>query len=639
MTRQRSRARRRGHILRLGLAIALVLAIVLLLFQVYAAKRLSRRSEAATFHWPRMFGKAFLRCPLPITDYRFFDFGVVDFNGDGRLDLFSSNHAFRDILLANLGPSGFADVSSAWGFDQERAFPGLADTGREPTIDVPGLYLYWHQRRFVVRSHQMEENDLIQGSLAFYSPCQVTANLHFDVQLKPRVTESGATHTTVTFKAGQDGLLALDVKMVGIRMTFDLNDQIPLSKVYVGSKRLTPSAHQFQTLLRDRHGMAWADYDGDDRMDVYVTRGGLMGVMDRIPEEYRDELLMNGGNRFDDRAEAARLEKKASRGRGVASVDFNGDGRLDIYVNCQGGPDQLHRQEADGTFTDVAGDLGLNRVETDGFIWFDADDDGDSDLLLRERRMLQLFVNQDGSFQRQSLGEGGKTMAISDYDYDGDLDVFVIGHDGSLLLRNAGGGYFERVNAKELGLPTTGAAVCWVDFDNDGLMDLFSMPGDLYRQTENRVFEATGLIVTDDSAGAAMCSWFDADNDGRRDLIMACAVTHNTPHWPVAFYRNVGQTGHWLEIDLVGPPGNRQAIGARVYVTTRHGTRLAQVGESESSAYSQGHYRLYFGLGDAPQPEMIRVTWPDGSTQALRRPPGDQVLTIRALSSGAAKRP
>ena len=94
-------------------------------------------------------------------------------------------------------------------------------------------------------------------------------------------------------------------------------------------------------------------------------------------------------------------------------------------------------------------------------------------------------------------------------------------------------------------------------------------------------------------------------------------------------YRNVGPAAHWLQIKLVGGKRNRQAIGAQVTVVTPDGAQIKEVGSSEGSFFSQGHYRLYYGLGQHSQTKSITVRWSDGVVTEYKNIEGDRFLTIR----------
>ncbi len=99
-------------------------------------------------------------------------------------------------------------------------------------------------------------------------------------------------------------------------------------------------------------------------------------------------------------------------------------------------------------------------------------------------------------------------------------------------------------------------------------------------------------------------------------------------HWVTMAFTNSNHQHHWLEVDLIGPPGNHQALGARVSVETSDNRQVQEVGHAESSRFSQGHYRVYFGLGQQTHVDSLTVTWPDGSLQTVHDVQGDRLLTV-----------
>jgi hypothetical protein len=212
------------------------------------------------------------------------------------------------------------------------------------------------------------------------------------------------------------------------------------------------------------------------------------------------------------------------------------------------------------------------------------------------------------------------------------------------LLLNDGNGRFSIVDPATIGLPAESVTASWVDFDNDGLPDLYSVPQGLFRQRRDHTFEGTGLLALPlHKYMAAIANWADFDNDGRRDLLLASLENFSLWRWwekfrrnsedrfawNLAAYRNVVDNGnHWLEVRLVGKAGNPQAIGARVTVETADGQQLQQVGLNDGSFFSQGHYRLYFGLGSHARADVIRIRWPDGQMQELKSVDGDRLQVI-----------
>jgi hypothetical protein len=195
-----------------------------------------------------------------------------------------------------------------------------------------------------------------------------------------------------------------------------------------------------------------------------------------------------------------------------------------------------------------------------------------------------------------------------------------------------------------VGLPDSALTANWVDYDNDGLIDLHLMPGGLYRQESDRTFAATRLLES--KARGLMetrATWFDADNNGSRDLLLATRYEDSlsnkiynkitsqilTTLWKLDLYPNNASENRWLQIKLIGSPGNRPAIGAQVEVTTPNSSQLQAIGQFEGSQYSQGHYRLYFGLGRQEKVDLIKVFWTDGYVQELKNIPTNQLLTIK----------
>ena len=97
-------------------------------------------------------------------------------------------------------------------------------------------------------------------------------------------------------------------------------------------------------------------------------------------------------------------------------------------------------------------------------------------------------------------------------------------------------------------------------------------------------------------------------------------------------YRNVVSKNHWLQLQLIGTEGNRQAIGARVEVVTPDGVQLQQIGQAEGSSNSQGHYRLYFGLGKYSRADSVRIFWPDGTLEEIKDLDGDRLFIAKQVS-------
>lgn len=194
------------------------------------------------------------------------------------------------------------------------------------------------------------------------------------------------------------------------------------------------------------------------------------------------------------------------------------------------------------------------------------------------------------------------------------------------------------VAPESVGLPQSALTANWVDYDNDGLIDLHTIPDGLYQQTANHMFQATNLLQLQTVAltpKEARASWFDANGDGKRDAVASTFLEaanidgSTTSEWFSGYFHNVVDTdNNWLTIKLIGRQGNTEAIGGTVVVKTEHGEYRQQVGWSEGARYSQGQYHLYFGLGVNDRVDQITVVWPDGTDQIIEDVSANQFLIV-----------
>lgn len=578
----------------------------------------------------------FIQQPLEIANYKLFDLGVVDIDNDGFLDIFSTNHNALQNLLLNDGHKGYTDIVFPMRLSQSLEFPGLEDSPLEPSMNAPGVYVYWHELSLVIRGHSIRKvMSSFSGRIRLSSNLKDIQESNFISEVNEDSLPSGLVQATVKVEAFDDGHLKINPHFQGIPVRLQLDSQVPLDHVYIGSRKVNAPSHDFEMALRDRHGMAWFDVNDDGFVDVFITRGGLKGEMAKFPETYLDELLLNTGDGFASYAEQSGIIKENCPGRQAAWVDVDGDGRIELFVACAS-RNQFYRHLGNTRFVNIAKEVGLDRPGDGRFVWLDVENDGDIDLFFAEGRHFALYLNESRTFERQLIGRnkdlGDNTqLTVSDYDLDGDLDIFATTLSGNTLLLNEGGS-FSPANPGTFGLPKNGVCANWVDYDNDGLPDLHIMPGGLYRQQPDHYFTSTNLLagVPGSSFRRGMATWFDADNDGYRDCLFAVLPVDSAFRglWTAGLYRNTGSRNHWLEVRLRGPSGNRQAIGARVKVKTPAGSQLQQVGSAEGSLYSQGHYRLYFGLGSYEKADALQIVWPDGRLQEIKSPHADQLLDI-----------
>ncbi len=603
-------------------------------------------------------GDGFSRIKFPESSYFLYDISVADVNNDGFLDIFTSNHFALQRVMFGDGAGRFSDSLASLHLHQDAIFPGIENMGSAILPSKEGVYIYWHKNTLNIRNYNASNENDIEGQLLFYADVKVIRSNDRDVKAKYLDVQSektllGATKTTIKFRLGNGESLELEPELIAIPITVSIEKGYKLSRLFLGPDHVTPKNHGFTIFLRDRHGMAWADFTGDGLLDLFIARGGLKGRMLQQPlqSDFVDELLVSVGDHFKNITFNSGLIKKGCSGHQAAWVDFNNDGMLDLYVTCRraGQPNQLYKQTSNYTFEDVAkqDNLDLQGKWLGPFLWLDFDNDQDQDLILEMNKKFFLYVNDQGVFKRQFItsNKGGiSKLTVSDYDSDGDQDIYAASSVESVLLINSGDSFIKG-NISDLGLPLRAETANWLDYDNDGLVDLHVVPGGLFMQHSNNKFTRTGLLehIFHISVEDARSTWFDMDNDGDRDLVVAIKykpsfieslinrLTGNKVYkrdWNIYLYKNDNEGNHWLEIQLVGLKNNRQAIGARVVLVGEDGAVTQQVvGHAEGAHSSQGHYRLYFGLGKHGKPKSLHVVWPDGKLQSIK-PVLDKVIIV-----------
>ena len=577
--------------------------------------------------------------PIELPTRLLFDLGVVDFDADGDLDVFTLNHNDPQGLLVNQGDGAFENRLSALGLDHTPEFPGF-EAPVEPAKPENGVYLFRTlggslgddvAEGSLVIAVEGDPGEEVSGEVRFALPVAVREAGGAEVSTEVETGQLPSRHV-VHFTAEGDARIVLEPDQMAAPIDVAIEQGYPLSSIFVGPLRVSPRAHDFTLLLRDRHGMAWGDYDADGIMDVFIVRGGLKGQLEDLGVTglITDELMLGDGSAFQDATAGSGLVKGSCRGREAAPVDFDRDGRLDLFWSCLDSSPGLFRRNRYGTFTDRSRRLERAGIEADHFEWLDVNGDGDDELIAVGHHKLFVYrVTPGGRWVRRegirTLNEDvPRKLAIADYDNDGDPDIFAPSPTGNTLLVNSSG-HFRARGPGSLGLPKSGSfTASWVDYDNDGRLDLHTVPEGLFRRVGRRSFHATGLAATSEQTLDALTTWFDDNNDGARDLLLASA----DPGWDASLYENREAENHWLEVELVPESGVPPSVGARVRVRAQGRTQTQWVGQNDGSHYSQGHYRLYFGLGGAEQARSVKVIWPDGSKRRLRQVPADQLLHV-----------
>ena len=496
-------------------------------------------------------------------------------------------------------------------------------------------------------------------------------------------------------------------------------------------------------------GVALFDYDNDGDLDIYLVQSGGFDRRQSNDRLYRNDLAVRpDGTRtlhFTDVTTASGIDARGY-GMGVATGDFNNDGWVDLYLTKFDAPNQLLRNNGDGTFTDVSTASGTDQrswsvsaafVDIDRDGWLDlfvgnylryrlegntrcssptgapdyctpasypalpdrlyrnrrngtfadvtttahvasefgpalgvstADFNGDGWMdiyVANDGKENQLWLNRrDGTFENGALlagvalpqsgkAEGSMGVDAGDFDNDGDEDLVMteLTAEGTNLYVNDGTGIFTDASARSAigpaSLPFTGFGAVWVDFDNDGLLDLVSANGTvqivealrqagdpfpmhqkklLLRNTGGGRFEdvtaraGAAFALSEVGRGLAVG---DIDNDGDIDLLIGNnngrprLLINQAP--PSPGFGGPGALKHWL--------GMKLAVGARVEVLRAKGPvwRRARADGSYASANDS---RVLVGLGDDAGPVNVRVRWPSGRTEMFADVSADRYVTL-----------
>ncbi len=558
---------------------------------------------------------------------RLFDLGVADFNEDGRLDMFTVNHKFAGVWLRNEG-GRFEDVTTAVGGDPDPEFPGL-DALTAPDMSEPGVYVYMTDSRegepglVHIRTVGMPA----AGKIGFLS---ASLRILRARDARIRLGKNQQSVRVVSFDAEPGATIVIDPSSVAdAPMAAFFDEPADPSSIKVGADGTSPETLDFRLTLHDRHGIAFADLVGGPAIDAFVVSGGLGGGIGK--EAFRgrinDEMLSGDDDSFTEVAKAAGLNKGGCRGRQVESIDANGDGLLDIFESCEEHRPKLYRQIEPGRFGKISAPPATGTADR----WVYLDPGGPPSLISAGAGEVDVWKRRGGAWVEDQTLPGNASgdvaqIALGDVDDDGDLDVLAVAPTGNTLLRNTGG-RLRPVPVGSAGVPAASAAASFLDYDNDGRTDVYAVPQGLIRNTGSG-YEETGLLTTP-PAGAAISNWADFDGDGLRDPVIAYGSGEFASQMKVRRARNITPIhGHWLEVDLAGAAGNRQAIGASVGVRTADGRQVQWVGQNDDAPHSEGHYRLYFGLGLAESIDSMTVHWPNGERTEIGPRPADQLIRI-----------
>jgi tetratricopeptide (TPR) repeat protein len=417
------------------------------------------------------------------------------------------------------------------------------------------------------------------------------------------------------------------------------------------------------------------DYNNDGWLDLFVMRGGWDYPM-------RNSLLKNNQDgTFTDVTAESGLDTGAFRTHSATWADFDNDGFVDVFIGHEYDRSQLFRNKGNGTFEDVSSKAGVDKVAfTKGAAWGDYDNDGYPDLYVSnfgEENFLY-HNNRNGTFTNVAgqLQVDKPIMSFPcwffDYDNDGFTDIFVSSFMPSVtevvrgylgmpsqaetmkLYKNTGKGTFIEVS-KTVGLnrvvPSMGAN--FGDLDNDGYLDFYLgtgspsyaslIPNFMFKNQDGKSFvDVTTSTGTGHLQKGHGIAFSDLDNDGDQDVSINIGGAAPGDTYNKALFANPGQGNNWLSVKLTGVKTNRAAIGAKIKVTVEDKTgklslRFREV--NNGGSFGASSLTQSIGLGKASRVKSLEIFWPASNTrQVFADLEVNQFIEIKELEKTFARR-
>ena len=446
-------------------------------------------------------------------------------------------------------------------------------------------------------------------------------------------------------------------------------------------------------------GVSWADYDNDGRVDLLITAYG------------HNVLYHNdGGGRFSDRSMESGIGAPEGFWTAAAWGDYDKDGLLDVYItgyvkftrdlgdakgkydaenpasinplSFKGERNLLFHNDGNGKFTELARKLGVDDPDGRGLAatWVDLDDDGWPDLYVGNDESSNALFRNLGNGTFANVAEGARVMdyrssmgiAVGDWNGDGYQDLFLTHWiaQGNALYDNqlgmphpSGAGSAppavtfmddaDRFGLGQSSLDFIGWATSFIDYDDDGKLDLFivngstlqdrdhptqlvAMQSKLYwnRGAQDGFFDlspVSGDYFQHAYVGRG-AAFGDYDNDGDVDVFV---VNHGGPG--ILLRNDGGNRNHWLQVELRGTKSNRQGIGAKLRVVAGGTAQVRQIG-AQGPYLSQNSLIETFGLGALGGVDSLVVAWPSGTRQVLTNVNANQRITVTEGGSAGSER-
>jgi hypothetical protein len=389
-----------------------------------------------------------------------------------------------------------------------------------------------------------------------------------------------------------------------------------------------------QPLVNDNgksDGASWGDYNNDGKPDLCVVNWyGQNNLL------YKND----GGGNFTFMSSSI-VSNDGGYSETCSWGDYDNDGYLDLYVTNSDPPfnNFLYRNNGSGDFIKMDSAIVVETFTSRGVNWIDYDNDGEQDLFItnENNQKNNLYSNGGfGVFEKITTGDlvndvgNSWTASWGDIDNDGDMDVFV-GNWGQVdcLYLNDGSGNFTKVTTGPV-VQTIGqsASSSWIDYDNDGDLDLFvtaaygsglhnnSLYKNLLMESDSLSFEKiTSGALVNDLGWTYGHSWGDYDKDGDLDIFGARVTGGGGSNNNILFRNDEASGNKWISIDCKGVTSNASGIGAVITVKSiiNGNTVIQKRIVQGQDGYCSQNLQQHFGLGNSTGIDSIFIRWPSGT--------------------------
>ena len=429
-----------------------------------------------------------------------------------------------------------------------------------------------------------------------------------------------------------------------------------------------------------------ADYDNDGDLDIYVSRGAWLWEQGKIPDSL---LQRQDDGTYLDVTYAVGLGRENYPSQAAAWADYDNDGDLDLYVGNEHSsnnnsvserngqvkgivaPSKLFKNNGNGTFVDVTSEAGVsNNRFCKGCVWGDLNNDRWPDIVVSNLSgPNRLYINnKDGTFTDWADQAGviepfnSFPVWVWDFNNDGIEDIFIAGYTGSTssYMSHAIGERFKNSpetfghfigkgdlkfvnNASNHGLdgPVLTMGANFGDLNNDGFLDFYLGTGqpDIAELVPNQMFLNNGGMKVNDitmtigmghlQKGHAI-SFADFDNDGDQDVFQQMGGAKKVDKFRDALYANPGFNNNWIKIRLEGVQSNRSAIGVKIKITLDQGNQHIYRSINTGGSFGANSLQQHIGIGSTNIIDQVEIFWPTSNTrQTFKNVRPNQSIQIR----------